>query len=56
MAHRFTMKECEELSDYDMLYLIANDRWGSLTNVYSPLSQRLSKLLKKLADKQELSK
>lgn len=54
--HRFTNKECEELTDYEMLYQIVNDRWGNLNNFYTPFSKRLQKLLKKLADKEKLSK
>lgn len=56
MAHRYTIRELEEWSDYTMLYHIVNDRFGSTTNVYSPLSQRLEKLLKKLDSGTPLTK
>jgi len=51
---RYTLKELNEFSDYEMLFWIVKDRGESVTNIYSPLSLRLSQLLTKLENKEKL--
>jgi hypothetical protein len=53
---RYTIKELNEFSDYEMLYSIVKDRQESVTNPYSPLNERLEKLMTKLINKIELTR
>ena len=48
--HRWTMKELETWSDRQILRVILTDRKESLTNPYSPLSQKIDELHSKLSD------
>jgi len=48
--HRFTMKELESWSDRQILRVILMDRQESLTNVYSPLFEKIQELHGKLSD------
>ena len=56
MRSRYTIKELQEKSDYEMLRCVVVERQTDCTNVYSPLYARLQQLLKKLGDKTELTK
>lgn len=56
MRFRYTIKELQERSDYEMLQAIVVERQSDCTNRYSPLHQRLQRLYDKLNDKQPLSK
>lgn len=56
MKFRYTMKELEEWTDYEMLMRVVSDRQDSTTNVYSPLNKRLDELYVKLKDKKELTR
>ena len=53
---RYTIKQLEEFSDYEMLRCIVLDRQDSITNVYSPLNKRLERLYYKLKNKEKLTK
>ena len=53
---RYTIKELNDFSDYEMLRCIVLDRRDTTTNNYSPLNKRLSELYSKLEKKEELSK
>jgi len=55
MPRRYTIKELKKLSDYELLYWIVHDRQESITNVYSPLNQRLDELRRKLERKEKLT-
>ena len=48
--HRFTMKELETWSDRQILRIILMDRKESVTNGYSPFSQKIDELHSKLSD------
>ena len=47
---RYTIKECQELTDREMLKLVVLDRRSTLTNPYTPLYRRLTQLLSRLED------
>jgi hypothetical protein len=53
---RYTIKELEEKTDYEMLRCIVVERQSTTTNIYSPLSKRLQQLHSKLQNKDELTK
>ncbi len=44
------------MSDYELLKCIVLDRQDSLTNMYSPLYQKLNKLYGQLKNREELTK
>jgi hypothetical protein len=48
---RYTIKELEEKTDYEMLRAIVVERQSTTTNMYSPLSKRLQQLHNKLQNK-----
>ncbi len=50
MRFRYTIKELEEKSDYEMLRCIVVERESDTTNMHSPLSKRLQALKQKLAN------
>jgi len=53
---RYTVKELETYTDYNMLKSIIVERQSTCTNVYSPLYKRLTKLYSKLQHKEKLTK
>jgi len=53
---RYTIKELEEWTDYEMLMRVVQDRQETTTNPYSPLNKRLNTLYNKLKDKKGLTK
>ena len=55
MVFRYTIKELETWSDYEMLARVVADRQDSTTNRYSPLNQRLDSLYVKLRNKRPLT-
>ena len=56
MPHRYTMKELETLTDYELIALLIVDRKEKLTNPYTPLTERLNVLARKIEKKSELTK
>ena len=54
--HRYTIKELTEKTDYELLVMIVRDRQEGVTNIYSPLNERLMNLLRKLNHKEKLSR
>jgi len=48
--HRWTIKELNTWSDRQILRVILMERKESLTNPYSPLSQKIDELHSKLSD------
>lgn len=48
--HRYTMKELEEWSDRKFIMHILRDRQETLTNPYSPLNQKIERVLASLDD------
>ncbi len=56
MRYRYTIKELDEWSDYELLERLVTERQSDCTNVYSPLYQRLGKLHGKLRRKEVLTK
>ena len=48
--HRWTIKELNTWSDRQILRVILTDRKESLTNPYSPLSQKIDELHTKISD------
>ena len=52
---RYTNKELEERTDYEMLRCICVERQSTLTNTYSPLYKRLNALQCKLDSESPLS-
>lgn len=55
MKFRWTIKELEENSDYEMLRGLVVERMSNL-NPYAPLYKRLANLHKKLQIKEQLTK
>jgi len=47
-AYRWTMKELENASDEQIILQCVRDRQSTLTNPYTPLCERLSKIIRKL--------
>lgn len=47
-AYRWTMKELESTSDEQIIIQCVQDRRSTLTNCYTPLYERLSKIIRKL--------
>lgn len=44
MAHRYTIKQLEEWDDLFVMGMILSERKSQLTNMYSPLAQRIGKI------------
>lgn len=55
MPHRYTIKELNTLTDYEILEWVIRDRMETTTNIYAPLYQKLSKIANKLEKKEPLS-
>ena len=56
MVKRYTIKELDEMTDYEMLSWIVRDRQEATTNMFSPLNKRLDTLKGKIGRKEELTK
>lgn len=54
--HRYTIKELDEWTDYELLQRVIQDRQESTTNAYSPLTLRLTKLYDRVWKNEELTK
>lgn len=46
--YRFTINQLKEITDKDFLMTLLNERKNSLSNPYSPLSQRLNATIARL--------
>ena len=44
MRHRYTIKELDEWTDWEMFRMLIRERVTTTTNIYSPLNIRLGKL------------
>ena len=51
MNYRWTMKELESTSDEQIILQCVRDRRSTLTNIYTPLYMRLTKIISKLDNK-----
>ncbi len=55
MRFRYTIKELQEKTDYEMLRCICVERQSDCTNIYAPLYKRLARLMIKLERKEPLT-
>ncbi|MCK4665069.1 MAG: hypothetical protein KAT68_19530 [Bacteroidales bacterium] len=53
---RYTIKNLRTFTDYELLQSIITNRRHTCTNYYTPLYKRLTELINKLKNKEELTK
>lgn len=51
---RWNKKELAEMSSVDFIIEVLKERWGKCTNPYSPLAERLERVINKLAEERKI--